>query len=151
LNAVLMKVSDTEIENEYRRRFFLKAGDQINSSESAAKHLTAMLTEDPSKESFAVMYLNGSNKLITSEILFQGTLTTSVVYPREVVINALKHNAAAIVIGHNHPSGNLQASRDDLNITNKIKAAVETVDITLHDHIIVSSKGFFSFADQGLL
>lgn len=146
-----MQVSDTELENEYRRRFFLKAGDQINSGESAAKHLTAMLTEDPSRESFAVMYLSGSNKLITSEILFQGTLTTSAVYPREVVVNALKHNAAAIVIGHNHPSGNLQPSRDDINITNKIKAACLTVDIALHDHIIVSSEGFYSFADNGIL
>jgi len=98
-----------------------------------------------------VMYLTSNNGFIACEILFKGTLATSAVYPREVVIHALKHNAAAIVIGHNHPSGNLNPSHDDVNITNKIRAAVETVDITLHDHIIVSSEGFFSFADQGLL
>ena len=148
---MLDSISDNDLDVEYRKRFFLKAGSQVSSSKEAARHLTSLLCEDPIREAFAVMFLNGNNCLIACEILFKGTLTTSAVYPREVVVHALKNNSVAIVISHNHPSGNLAASHDDVNITNKIRAAVETVDIALHDHIIVSSGGFFSFADQGLL
>lgn len=148
---MLDKVSDRELEKEYRKRFFLKGGERIGKSEDAAKHFAALFAEDPSRESFLVMFLNGNNKHIATEVLFKGTLTSSAVYPREIIKRALEHDAAAIVCGHNHPSGNLNPSRDDMAITKKIKAALDTVDIAFHDHLIVAGEGFYSFTDHGLL
>ena len=147
----LDKVSDKQIDEEYRKRFFLKAGDKLQNSEDAAKHFNVLFASDPTREHFGVIYLNGANKVIMSEILFSGTLTGSAVYPREIIKRALEENAGAIICGHNHPSGNLHPSRDDRNITEKIRLACETVDITLHDHVIVTGKGWYSFADHGLI
>lgn len=148
---MLDKVSDKQIEKEYHRRFTLKKGDLVNSSEDAAKHFTGLLSKETGRECFVVLFLNGQNAVITSEILFRGTLTTSAVYPREIVKTALKNNAAAIIGAHNHPSGNLNPSRDDISITSKIKAACSTVDIPLHDHLIIAGDGWYSMADHGLL
>jgi len=78
-------------------------------------------------------------------------LTTSAVYPREIVKTALENNAAALICAHNHPSGNLNPSRDDISITKKIKAACDTVDIPLHDHLIIAGDGWYSFSDHGLI
>jgi len=148
---VLDKVSDKQIENEYRKRFFLKAGDSVNSSEDAARHFALMLSKETGRECFAVLFLNGQNAVLKAEILFKGTLTTSAVYPREIIKIALKNSAAAIICAHNHPSGNLQPSRDDVLITKKIKAACDTVDIPLHDHLIIAGDGWYSFSDHGLI
>ena len=98
-----------------------------------------------------MIYLNGKNAVISSEILFSGTLTTAAVYPREIIKRALEENAAAILVGHNHPSGNKNPSQDDLQITKKIKSACQTIDISLHDHLIVTSEGFYSFSDHGVI
>ncbi len=86
-----------------------------------------------------------------TEILFKGSLTTAAVYPREIIKTALKNHAAAIVCAHNHPSGNLNPSRDDVAVTEKIKMACKTVDIALHDHLIITGNGWYSFADHGLI
>ena len=150
-NTVLDKISDSEIDKEYRKRFFLTAGDKLHGAEEAAKHFNMLFAKDPSREHFGIIYLNGKNDIISSEILFSGTLTSAAVYPREIIRKAIEENAAAILVGHNHPSGNRQPSQDDLSITKKIKAACETVDITLHDHVIVTSEGFYSLADHGVL
>ena len=147
----LYRISDSQLDKEYRKRFFLKSGDKLQNAEDAAKHFNILFGEDPAREHFGIIYLNGANKVINSEILFTGSLTTSAVYPREVIKRTLEENAAAILCGHNHPSGNRNPSQDDLSITKKIKAACETVDIVLHDHVIVTSEGFYSFADNGVL
>ena len=148
---MLDKVSDKQIENEYHRRFSLKVGDTVNNAEDAVRHLVGMLAKETSRECFVVMFLNGANKYITCEILFKGSLTTSAVYPRVIIKRALELDCAAIICAHNHPSGNLQPSRDDVQITKKIKAACETVDIALHDHLIIAGDGWYSFADKGIL
>ena len=148
---ILDRVSDKQIDEEYRKRFFLQSGDKLLNAKDAAKHFNVLFSKDPSREHFGAIYLNGANKVISSEILFSGSLTTSAVYPRDIIRRALEENGAAIVCGHNHPSGNLQPSQDDLQITKKIKVACETVDITLHDHVIVTSEGYYSFADRGLI
>jgi len=148
---MLDKVSDKQIEDEYHRRFSLKAGDSVNNAENAARHFTELLSKETGRECFVVLFLNGSNRYITSEILFKGTLTTSAVYPRVIIKRALELDSAAIICAHNHPSGNLQPSRDDLQITKKIKAACETVDIAMHDHLIIAGDKWYSFADNGIL
>ena len=150
-NEVLDRVSDSDLDLEYRKRFFLKAGDKLYGADDASKHFSILFSEDKAREHFGVIYLNGKNDVISSEILFTGTLTTAAVYPREIIKRALEENAAAILVGHNHPSGNKQPSSDDLAITKKIKDACKTVDITLHDHVIVTSKGWYSFADHGVI
>ena len=150
-NNLLDKVSDSELDKEYRKRFFLSAGEKLHGAEDAAKHFNMLFAKDPSREHFGIIYLNGKNDIISSEILFSGTLTSAAVYPREIIRKAIEESAAAILVGHNHPSGNKQPSSDDLAITKKIKAACETVDITLHDHVIVTSEGFYSLADHGVL
>ena len=150
-NTVLDRVSDSELDKEYRKRFFLSAGDKIHGADDASKHFNILFSDDPAREHFGVIYLNGRNDVISSEIIFSGTLTTAAVYPREIIRKAIEESAGAILVGHNHPSGNRQPSQDDLSITKKIKAACETVDVTLHDHVIVTSEGYYSIADHGLL
>ena len=147
------KISDADLELEYRKRFSVPEGEIISDSATAAKHFTAFIGKRiTERECFVVMLLNGRNQLIHTEILFEGTLTCSVVYPREIVRLAIKENAAAVLVGHNHPSGNKIESSDDRNITEKIKKALQTVDINFHDHIIVVPGGeFLSFADKGLI
>ena len=151
MSDILNQVSDKEIKQEYSKRFFLKSGDKITSSHDAASHITVLLSNDQSREQFAVIFLNAANCIITSKIMFKGSLTSSAVYPREIIKKALELDAAAIIIGHNHPSGQTKPSRDDIQITNKIKDACKTVDIILHDHIIIAGKGFYSFSDEGVL
>ena len=98
-----------------------------------------------------VIYLNGRNQIMSMEEVFEGTLTTSAVYPREVVKQALNHEASALIFVHNHPSGNPQPSKDDLEITKKLKDAVSTIDVSIHDHIIIAGDETYSFADHGLI
>jgi len=147
------QISDEDLELEYRKRFTVPEGDIISDSATAAKHFTAVIGERVTeRECFLVMLLNGRNQLIHSEILFEGTLTSSVVYPREIIRLAVTENAAAVLVGHNHPSGNKKESLEDRKITDKIKEALKTVDINFHDHIIVvPGGGYTSFADKGLM
>ena len=98
-----------------------------------------------------VIYLNGRNQILKLEELFEGTLSTSAVYPREVVKRALDNNAAAIVLVHNHPSGNSTPSKDDLAITKKLKEATQSIDVSVHDHLIIAGNDVYSFADHGIL
>lgn len=103
------------------------------------------------KEMFAGIFLDAKNRVLTSKILFTGTLTTSSVYPREVIISALQHNAAAMIFAHNHPSGDVEPSGSDIEITRKLFFALKYVGIILHEHMIIGNKGFYSFAAQGLI
>lgn len=124
--------------------------DFIRSSTDVLEFLTHNL-RDRNREVFMVIYLNGRNQILQMEELFEGTLTSSVVYPREVVKRALAHNAAALVFVHNHPSGNPAPSRDDLKITEKLKTAAKAVEIAVHDHIIIAGNEHYSFAEDGLI
>ena len=104
------------------------------------------------REVFACAFLSNNHQLIEFEVLFMGTIDTASVYPREVVKRALQLNAAAIVLGHNHPSGNTTPGEADKHITKAIKDALVLFDIRILDHIIVGpSLSACSFADVGLL
>ena len=147
------QISDKDLELEYRKRFSVPEGEIVSDSATAAKHFTAVIGDRiTERECFVIMLLNGRNQLVFTEILFEGTLTCSVVYPREIIRLAIVKNAAAILVGHNHPSGNRMESSDDKAITEKIKKALKTVDINFHDHIIVVPGGdYTSLADKGLI
>lgn len=103
------------------------------------------------REVFCVLFLDSQNRLISAEDLFQGTIDGASVYPREVVKAAMKNNAAAVVFSHNHPSGYLEPSQADIRITERLKAALELIDVRVLDHFIVSGIDSVSFAERGLL
>lgn len=102
-------------------------------------------------EVFAVVFLDVQHRLIALEEMFRGTLTQTSVYPREVVTRALHHQAAAVVLSHNHPSGSIAPSRADESLTQTLRAALALVDVRVLDHIIVGPGQSFSMAERGLL
>ena len=104
-----------------------------------------------SHEVFAVLFLDSQNRLLAFEELFRGTLSQTSVYPREVVLRALHHHAAAAVLAHNHPSGTAQPSRADEALTQSLKAALALVDVRVLDHFIVTRDRATSMAEMGLV
>lgn len=102
-------------------------------------------------ESFVAMFLDAQNRLICCEELFRGTLTSTSVYPREVVKAALRHNAAAVIISHNHPSGVPEPSVQDQSLTRTLTNALALVDVKVLDHFIIAGTSTMSFAERGLL
>jgi len=102
-------------------------------------------------EVFAVLFLDTQHRLIEYSELFRGTIDSASVYPREVVKEALRLNAAAVIFSHNHPSGNPEPSRADEAITVKLKEALALVDVRTLDHIVVGGEGTVSFAERGLV
>jgi len=124
--------------------------DFIRSSDEVLKYLKYNL-RDKNREVFLIIYLNGRNQILKMEEIFEGTLSTTAVYPREVVKRALDNNAAALIFVHNHPSGKPNPSSDDLTITKKLKEAEKSIDISVHDHLIIAEDEVYSFADHGIL
>ena len=122
----------------------------IQSSENVLDYLRHNL-RDRGREVFLVVLLNGRNQVLDIVELFEGTLTTSAVYPREVIKLILEKDAAAVIFVHNHPSGNPNPSKDDQNITRKLKAACSTIDVQLHDHLIIAGNDYTSMADKGMV
>lgn len=122
----------------------------VTSSDEVLDYLKHNL-RDKKQEIFSVIYLNGRNEIIGMEELFHGSLTNTAVYPREVVKKVLKQNAAALIFVHNHPSGNLNPSQEDIKITKKLKDAVATIDVKVHDHLIIAGNNYYSFADNNIL
>jgi DNA repair protein RadC len=106
---------------------------------------------DRRRECFLALFLTAKNRVIEVETLFEGTLTASAVYPREVVAAALDHRAAAIIFAHNHPSGDPQPSGDDISLTQKLYFACALMNITVHEHLIIGDNSYFSFADKGYI
>ena len=104
---------------------------------------------DKHRECFKVIFLDAKNNALATETLFTGTLTASSVYPREVILSALRHNAAALIFAHNHPSGDPAPSQDDITITRQLLTACRAVGITVHEHLIIGDNRYYSFADQG--
>ena len=102
-------------------------------------------------EVFAMMFLDAQHKLLCMETLFRGTLSQTSVYPREVVLRALHHHSAAVVLAHNHPSGSVHPSPADLHLTQTLKSALAMVDVRVLDHVIVGPGQAFSMAEQGVL
>ena len=102
-------------------------------------------------EVFACLFLDNRHRVICFEELFTGTIDGASVYPREVVKRALQHNAAAVILSHNHPSGVAEPSLADRNITTRLVQALDLVDIRVLDHIVIGGAESVSFAERGLL
>ena len=148
--ALLDRVSDEDLKEAYAARFRIQVGKAFHSSSQVADHLATYLN-GRERETFVVLFLNRKHALISTEVLFEGTLTQAAVHPREIVRYALLKNAAAVICGHNHPSGEIKPSTDDQVITSKIKRACELVEVQLLDHLIITNGDWYSFADNGLL
>lgn len=128
----------------------LKARTVFESPQAVKDYLQLQLGSR-AHEVFAVLFLDAQHRLLALEEMFRGTLTQTSVYPREVVLRALHHQAAAVVLAHNHPSGTVQPSRADEALTQTLKAALALVDVRVLDHVIVSADSSLSMAEQGLL
>jgi DNA repair protein RadC len=128
----------------------ISSRDALNSSRAVRDYLRLTLA-GREQEIFAVLLLDAQHRVIACEELFQGTLTQTSVYPREVVKCALKHNAAAVIIAHNHPSGVAEPSHADEILTRSLKSALTLVDVQVLDHFIVAGARTMSFAESGLL
>jgi DNA repair protein RadC len=122
--------------------------DLISSPQSLFKYLQQSL-EHRTRECFAVIMLNAKNKVITTEIIFEGTLTSTCVNPREVIVSILKHNAAAVMFAHNHPSGDPSPSLEDKKLTQALMQGCQFMGITVHEHMIIGDKSYYSFAENG--
>jgi len=125
--------------------------DVTLTSPDASTRLIQLRLAGKQREVFTVLFLNAQHQLIVAEDMFQGTLDGAAVYPREVVKRALELNAAAVILGHNHPSGVATPSQADKRITERISAALGLVDIRVLDHVIVAGTESVSFAQDGLL
>ncbi len=122
----------------------------VRSPDDVAKIMIPRL-RDLTTEEFHVLVLDAQNGVRKEVKLTSGTLNASLVHPREVFKVAIDHRAAAIVVVHNHPSGNLEPSREDIDITHQLVEAGKTIGIPVHDHLIVAATGYTSMAERGLL
>ncbi|KXK37156.1 MAG: DNA repair protein RadC [Saprospiraceae bacterium] len=122
----------------------------IKSSIDAFHLLNTKLADRPHEE-FWVVFCSRSNKVIKMEFIGRGGTSSVVVDPKIILKSAIEHLASSIILGHNHPSGNLTPSREDIMITQKIKDAAELVDMKVLDHIIIGDNKYYSFADEGRL
>jgi len=137
---------------EMARRYLfegLQRGDSLSSPQETRQYLSSQLRDYP-HEVFAVLFLDQRHRVISFDEMFRGTIDGANVYPREVVKKALEHNAAAVIFAHNHPSGVAEPSQSDERITQRLKEALNLVDIRVLDHFVVGDE-VVSFAERGLL
>jgi DNA repair protein RadC len=128
----------------------MKQGDALNSPRAVRDYLRLLLG-GRNHEVFMVLFLDAQNRVLASEELFRGTLTQTSVYPREIVVRALHHNAAGVILAHNHPSGVAEPSQADRWLTDQLKTALGLIDVKVIDHFIVAGSEGFSFCERGWL
>lgn len=148
-SAIFLKLlGDT---SEYLYRGDMKRdGIQLRDKESLLKYLRSDIGFS-SREEFKVIFLNNFNILVGSETLFVGTIDKSAVYPREILEKVIQYKAKGVIFAHNHPSGNLRPSKQDIQITEHMQEVLEMIDVKLLEHIIITKDGYFSFLQEGLI
>ncbi len=128
----------------------LREGPILSAPQAVRDYLRLRL-QDLEHEVFICVFLDAQHRVIAADELFRGTLTQTSVYPREIVKAALRHNAAALIFAHNHPSGLAEPSRADEALTSALKQALTLVDVRVLDHFVIAGAGAVSFAERGLL
>jgi DNA repair protein RadC len=128
----------------------LQRGTPLQSTEDTRRYLQAQLRDRP-HEVFCCLFLDNRHRVLAFEELFRGTLNGTAVYPREIVKRAMHHNAAAVILVHNHPSGVAEPSRQDEILTEKLKESLELLEVRLLDHFVVGDGDVISFSERGLL
>lgn len=139
-----------EISERYLKERIIGKEIKLKSSKEVYDYLFQSMQKNK-KEIFKVLFLNAKNRIINTEDLFEGTLNSSIVYPREIMKKAINYNAVNLIFVHNHPSGNPEPSQSDKDITKNLVNAGKVMQIKILDHIIIGDNRYFSFADEGLI
>lgn len=129
---------------------WLPKGAKLTSPTRVREYLTVHLSEKE-HEVFCVLFLDSQHRAISFDEMFQGTIDSASVYPREVVKRALQHNAAAVVLAHNHPSGDPSPSDADRRITDRLQEALGLIDVRVLDHLVIGQEPAVSFAERGYI
>lgn len=148
LNELFIRLSEKNLVEDFK-----KAGKDIaiiNSTESAYNFLKFLIGSSKDEE-FVIIFLNNRNLVIAYETLSRGTIDEVAIYPRKLIERVLHHNAVGIILAHNHPSGEMEPSDFDMQMTKNFKDILLTIEVQLLDHLIVSEDGSFSFSKNGLL
>lgn len=132
---------------ELSKRYLIKQNKKITKAEDIYNELQEY--KNKKQEYFMTITLDGANHIIEKRVVFIGTLNRSLIHPREIFADALTDRAASIIIAHNHPSGQLEASVEDLHVTQRIKESGKLLGVELLDHVIFTKDGFLSLADGG--
>jgi len=125
-------------------------GNAVSNAKEGFNIMKPFYASQDDIEKMYCIFLDAKNKIIKIEKLFSGTIATAAVYPREIVKRVLELKATAIILSHNHPSGDITPSSSDFAITARVQAALSSIDVALHDHLIIG-KVFYSFAEHGFL
>ena len=128
----------------------VREADALESPDAVRDYLHLLLADRP-HEVFTVVFLDAQNRVLDAVEMFRGSLTQTSVYPREVVIEALARQAAAVILAHNHPSGQPEPSQADKVLTRTLQSALALVDVRVLDHFVATRSTLLSFAEQGLL
>ncbi len=140
-----------EVEILYKPTIINTDLEKITSSKDAYQILKNIFPSLNYREYFYIILLSNSNRVLGYKLISMGGLTSTIVDVRIIMQTALKGNAVALILAHNHPSGTLKPSQSDINLTNKVKKAGEVLDINILDHIIITDTSYYSFADEGNL
>jgi DNA repair protein RadC len=149
VSAVLIKVTRRLIELYLKEEIFNKE-KRLSSPKEVVRYCRASMG-GLKDEQFRAIYLNSQNQVIQEVIIQEGTVDQAVVYPRKILEHALKLKATGVIIVHNHPSGTLQPSRSDIELTRRLKSTAAELGIRILDHLIVTRVGYFSFVENALL
>lgn len=147
-----LEISETQIlywaksilEERFKRSNYLTSPD-------CTREFLKVLFADKSREEFVMIFLDNQHAVIGFEVLFQGTINKASIFPREIVKATLAHEASAVILSHNHPSGTSEPSEADKHITYRIIEALDTIDVKILDHLIVGGTSITSFAERGLM
>ena len=148
-NAAILVNLIKAVSAEYLKERALKK-DVVRSSKDVLDYLKVTLSGEK-LEKFLAIYLNAKNEILSVETLQEGTIDQTAVYPRKAMERALRHNAKSVIFVHNHPSGDATPSKSDRELTNNLKAAAKTMDIIVHDHIIIGRNTHVSCKELGWL
>lgn len=143
LKLIKELINRTLQEKVIKKNVISSWGDVINYLKFNMEHLKT--------EEFRVLFLNKKNILIADEVMSSGTIDQTMAYPREIIKRALFHEAGALILVHNHPSGSTKPSRSDIELTHEITKSCKAVNITVHDHVIIAKNQFYSFKSNLLL
>lgn len=147
-STLLMLVKELFI--RYTKAEVIRNKNSLSSPDSTMKFLKTKLA-GLHHEAFLVVMLNVKNEFLAEELISEGTVNKVVVFPRRVIESALAHHAARVILVHNHPSGSVKPSDEDIKLTNTIVEAARPLDIKVLDHIVVGKEGFYSFVENGLM
>ncbi len=132
------------------QRSRLREGRRISSTGDLMDYLGSAMS-GLKDEQFRGVFLNSKNEVIADEVIHEGTVNQSAVYPRKVMERALKNNATAVIFVHNHPGGQCKPSPQDIKLTRELQSIARSLQVTVHDHLIVCKDGYFSFLERGMM